>query len=240
MSGGLVVLPVVAPLTAAGLLVLLGSRRAGTSLVLRRVVGVGVSTGVLVVAAVLLTAAMDGQRPVLRLGGWPPGIAITLVADVLSALLLAVTALLVVASLAFAAATGEDQTPFFVPSALVLSSGVHGALLTADLFNLFVFVEVMLVPSYVLLTAGGGRQRLAAGRLYVTVNLLASTVFLAGVGLLYGVTGTVDLGRLAGAAAAAPAAAVATAVILLAMAVKAAVVPLHSWLPGPTPPPVRR
>jgi Formate hydrogenlyase subunit 3/Multisubunit Na+/H+ antiporter, MnhD subunit len=95
-----------------------------------------------------------------------------------------------------------------------------------------VFVEVMLVPSYVLLTMGGGRRRLTAGRLYVTVNLLASTVFLAGVGLLYGVTGTVDLGRLAGVAVGSPAAAVAGAVILLAMAVKASVVPLHSWLPG--------
>ena len=232
MSGGLVVLPVVAPLTAAGLLVLLGSRRAGTSPVLRRVVGVGVSTGVLVVAAVLLTAAMDGQRPVLRLGGWPSGIAITLVADVFSALMVTVTALLVVASLAFAAATGEDQDPSFTPLALVLSTGVYGALLTADLFNLFVFVEVMLVPSYVLLTAGGGTRRLAAGRLYVTVNLLASTVFLGGVGLLYGVTGTVNLGELAGAAAAGPAAALAGAVVLLAMAVKSAVVPLHSWLPG--------
>ncbi len=232
MSGGLLAVPVVAPLAAAGLLVLLGSRTAGTSPVLRRGVGTVVSTGVLVVAAVLLAGTLDGQRPVLRLGDWPPGIGITLVADVLSALLLGVTALLVVASLAFAAATGEDETPFFVPAALVLSSGVYGALLTADLFNLFVFVEVMLVPSYVLLTAGGGRRRLAAGRLYVTVNLLASTVFLAGVGLMYGVTGTVDLGRLAGAAAAAPAAAVAGAVILLAMAVKAAVVPLHSWLPG--------
>nr|WP_204264105.1 monovalent cation/H+ antiporter subunit D family protein [Geodermatophilus normandii] len=225
-------LPVVAPLTAAGLLVLLGSRRGATSPVLRRVVGGGVSTGVLVLGAVLLAGTMDGQRPVLRLGGWLPGIAITLVADVFSALVLTVTALLVVASLAFAAATGEDEEPFFVPSALVLSTGVYGALLTADLFNLFVFVEVMLVPSYVLLTAGGGRRRLAAGRLYVTVSLLASTVFLAGVGLLYGVTGTVDLGRLAGVAVESPAAAVAGAVILLAMAVKAAVVPLHSWLPG--------
>ena len=233
MSGGLLALPVVAPLAAAGLLVLLGSPTdRGTSALVHRVVGAVVSTGVLVVAAVLLTGTVGGQRPVLRLGGWPPGIAITLVADVLSALLLTVTALLVVASLAFAAATGEDGTSFFVPSALVLSSGVYGALLTADLFNLFVFIEVMLIPSYVLLTAGGGARRLAAGRLYVTVNLLASTVFLAGVGLMYGVTGTVDLGRLAGAGASAPAAAVAGGVILLAMAVKSAVVPLHSWLPG--------
>ncbi|SHN78655.1 multicomponent Na+:H+ antiporter subunit D [Geodermatophilus obscurus] len=231
MSDILLVLPVVAPLTAAGLLILLRRGRPESSPTPARGVGWGVSAGVLVVACVLLTGALDGSRPVLRLGGWPAGIAITLVADVFSALMLVVTALLVLASLAFAAATGEDDDRFFVPLALILSSGVYGALLTADLFNLFVFVEVMLLPSYVLLTAAGGGRRLAAGRLYVTVNLLASTVFLAGVGLLYGTAGTVNLGELAAVATASAPAAVASAVIMLAMAVKAAVVPLHSWLP---------
>jgi multicomponent Na+:H+ antiporter subunit D len=196
-----------------------------------RTVGVGVTVAVLAVAGLLLAGALGGDLPVLRLGGWPPGIAIVLVADVFAALMLTVTALLVAFSLCFAAATGEDESPFFVPLVLVLSAGVYGALLTADLFNLFVFVEVMLVASYVLLTAAGGRERLAAGRLYVTVNLLASTVFLAGLALLYGVTGTLNLGKLAGAAATVPAAGLASAVLLLALAVKAAVVPLHSWLP---------
>ncbi|MGY1706447.1 monovalent cation/H+ antiporter subunit D family protein [Geodermatophilus sp. SYSU D00697] len=232
MSDILLALPVVAPLMAAGLLVLLRRGRPGRSTALARGVGWGASAGVLVVACVLLAAALDGSRPALRLGGWPAGIAITLVADVFSALMLVVTALLVLASLAFAAATGEDGDRFFVPLALILSSGVYGALLTADLFNLFVFVEVMLLPSYVLLTAAGGGRRLAAGRLYVTVNLLASTVFLAGVGLLYGTAGTVNLGELAAVATASAPAALATAVIMLAMAVKAAVVPLHSWLPA--------
>ncbi|TKJ18123.1 monovalent cation/H+ antiporter subunit D family protein [Blastococcus sp. CCUG 61487] len=230
MSGGLLVLPVLAPLAAAGLLVLLGRRGAGTRL--PRLVAWLVGAGVLVFAGVLLAHTLAGELPTVRLGGWPSGIAITLVADVFSALLLAVTALLVVVSLVFAAATGEDEDPFFLPLVLVLAAGVNGALLTSDLFNLFVFVEIMLLPSYVLLTAAGGGQRLAAGRLYVTVNLLASTVLLAGIGLLYGVTGTVGLGELAGVGSADPAAGVAGAVVLLALAVKAAVVPLHSWLPS--------
>jgi multicomponent Na+:H+ antiporter subunit D len=136
----------------------------------------------------------------------------------------------VVFCLAFAAASGADTDRMFVPLVLVLTAGVHGAYLTADLFNLFVFVEVMLVPSYVLLATGGGAARRAAARLYVTVNLLASTLFLAGLGLVYGVTGTVNLGELAGAAAE-PAVALAAAVVLLAMAVKSAVVPVHGWLP---------
>ncbi|MGY1709352.1 monovalent cation/H+ antiporter subunit D family protein [Geodermatophilus sp. SYSU D00758] len=232
MNGGLLALPVVAPLAAAGLLVLLDSGGRPAAPIVRRVAGAGVSAAVLVVAGILLAGTLAGQRPTLRLGGWPPGVAITLVADVLSALLLTVTALLVLVSLTFAAATREDESPFFLPLALVLSSGVYGALLTADLFNLFVFVEVMLVPSYVLLVADGGARRLAAGRLYVTVNLLASTIFLGGVGLMYGATGTVNLGELAGVAGATPAAAAAGAVLLVAMAVKAAVVPLHGWLPG--------
>ncbi|MGY2004358.1 monovalent cation/H+ antiporter subunit D family protein [Blastococcus sp. SYSU DS1024] len=219
--------PVVAPLAVAGLLVLLR----GTSRTPARALAWGVSAGVAVVGALLLAGAVDGRLPVLRLGGWPPGIAITLVADVLSALLLLVTAVLVLAGLAFAAATGEDADPWFLPMTLVLSTGVYGALLTADLFNLFVFVEVMLLPSYVLLVAAGRGQRLAAGGVYVTVNLLASTVFLGGVALLYGITGTVNIGELAGAAAASTGAAAAGAVVLVALAAKSAVVPLHSWLP---------
>ncbi|WP_249523753.1 proton-conducting transporter transmembrane domain-containing protein [Modestobacter marinus] len=226
MSPALLVVPVAAPLAAAGVLVLAGRR----SPVLVRVVGWGVSALVLAVGAVLLAATVEGQLTTARLGGWPPGIAIVLVADVLSALLLVVTSALVLVSLVFAAATGEDDGSF-VPLALVLSTGVYGALLTGDLFNLFVFVEVMLVPSYVLLVAGGGARRLAAGRRYLAVNLLASTLFLAGVGLVYGVTGTVALGELAGAAAA-PEVGIAGAVVLVPVAVKAAVVPLHSWLPG--------
>ncbi|MGY1752042.1 proton-conducting transporter transmembrane domain-containing protein [Blastococcus sp. SYSU D01042] len=218
---------VVAPLAAAAVLLLVRDLARPFA----RALTWGVSAGVAVVGAVLLAGALDGGLPVLRLGGWPAGIAVTLVADVLGALMLLVTALLVLAGTAYAAATGEDEDPWFLPLALVLSAGVYGAVLTADLFNLFVFVEVMLLPSYVLLVASGRGRRLGAGRVYVTVNLLASTVFLAGVGLLYGVTGTVNLGELAGSAADSPAAAAAGAVVLVALGAKAAVVPVHSWLP---------
>ncbi|OMQ14147.1 cation:proton antiporter, partial [Modestobacter sp. VKM Ac-2676] len=146
--------------------------------------------------------------------------------------MLLLTSVVVLLSLVYSIGTGEDDAPLTVPLVLVMSAGVSGALLTADLFNLFVFVEVMLVPSYVLLALGRERQRVAGSRLYVTVNLLASTMFLAGTGLLYGVTGTVQLGELAGVAAAGTPAALAAGVAMLAMAVKSAVVPFHSWLPG--------
>ncbi|MET0189011.1 MAG: monovalent cation/H+ antiporter subunit D family protein [Pseudonocardia sediminis] len=229
-TSALLVLPVAAPLVVAGFLLLFPRART-----LHRVCGFAVAAVVLAVAGVLLAATADGSVVAQNLGGWPAGVSVVLAADALSSLMLAVTAVLVLACLAFAAAAGEDTDRLFVPLVLVLTTGVYGAYLTADLFNLFVFVEVMLLPSYALLAAGGGPARLAAARLYVTTNLLASTVFLAGLGLLYGTAGTVNLGQLAGTGAGSSAVAAATGVVLLAMAVKAAVVPLHGWLPRTYP-----
>ncbi|MCZ2822252.1 monovalent cation/H+ antiporter subunit D family protein [Modestobacter sp. VKM Ac-2977] len=230
MTGGLLVLPVAGPLLVAGLLALVHHRWPHTTR-LDRVVGPAAAGGVLVFAGFLLAATSGGAVPVLQLGGWQPGIAIVFAADTFSAVMLAVTSLLVLVSLPFAAALGEDEDPAFVPLVLVLLAGVSGAVLTADLFNLFVFIEVMLVPSYLLFAAGGGAERLAAARLYVSISLMASTVLLAGVGLVYGVAGTVNLGELAGAAESSPAVGFAAAVVLLALGVKSAVVPLHGWLP---------
>lgn len=228
MSGAVLVLPVALPLLAAGLLSLLTGRR------LRLLLGTAVNAGVLLVGGLLLKEGLDGRIPTASIGGWPAGLAIVLAADPFSALLVCVSAVLVLASLCFAAVCGEDGDPRFTSLVLVLAAGVYGALLTADLFNFFVFVEVMLVPSYVLLVVGSGRDP-AAGRVYVTVGLLASTVFLAGVALVYGVAGTVNLGELAGAAERGPAFALAGALVLLGMAVKAAVVPFHGWLPRTYP-----
>jgi multicomponent Na+:H+ antiporter subunit D len=126
-------------------------------------------------------------------------------------------------------ASGESRSQSIPALVLILIGGVAGALLTADLFNLFVFIELMLLPSYGLLTFLSRRADMAASRLYVVVNLLASTLFLAGVGLIYAVQGTVNLAALAGAGED-PATAIATAVCLAAIAVKAAVFPVHGWL----------
>jgi multicomponent Na+:H+ antiporter subunit D len=230
MSGPALILPVAVPLLAAGALVAYpGDRRT------HRLTASAVSAGVLLLSAVLLAGSLDGTVRHLSVGGWPPGFAIVFAADALSALMLCVSAALVLAGLAFAAGTGDDASPRFAPLVMVLSAGVYGAFLTADLFNLFVFVEVMLVPSYALLTMSGGRARTAAGRIYLTFSLLASTLLLAGVGLVYGVTGTVNLGELAGAARQSTAAALACGAVLIALAAKAAVVPLHGWLPRTYP-----
>jgi multicomponent Na+:H+ antiporter subunit D len=227
MSGAVLALPVVTPLLGAALLVLLPERA-----LLHRVVGLGVNAGVFVLGAFLLAQVMDGSVLAENFSGWTtPAIPIMFAADAFSALMVCVTALLTVVCLAFALTTGDASHRLFMPLVLVMSAGVYGAYLTADLFNLFVFIEVMLAPSYVLLVLAGGRKRVAAGRLYLTVSLFASTIFLAGIGLVYGVTGTVNLGQLAGAAGTSPAVAGAGALLLVAMAVKAALVPVHGWLP---------
>ncbi|MER7456561.1 monovalent cation/H+ antiporter subunit D family protein [Micromonospora sp. NPDC126480] len=226
----LLVLPVAVPLLAAGLLLALPRRPA-----LRRGVALAGTAAVLAVGVVLLATTRDGAVPVLRVGDWPAVVAITLAADPLSALLVTVTAAVVLACLVAAGGTGDDRDPAFLPLALVLSAGAYGAFLTTDLFNLFVLIEVMLVPSYVLLGLAGGPGRAGAGRVYVATNLLGSTILLTGVGLLYGVTGTVGLADLAGAGRQVPAAAVAGGVVLLALALKCAFVPLHDWLPRTYP-----
>ncbi|QGN47690.1 monovalent cation/H+ antiporter subunit D family protein [Micromonospora sp. WMMC415] len=226
----LLVVPLVGPLLAAGALLALPGRP-----VLRRAVALVATAAVLAVGGALLAAGRGGEVPVVRVGDWPAVVAITLAADPLSALLVTVTATVVLACLVAAAATGEDRRRAFLPLALVLSAGAYGALLTTDLFNLFVLVEVMLVPSYVLLALSGGPGRAGAGRVYVATNLLGSTLLLTGVGLIYGITGTVGLADLAGAARDVPAVAVAGGLVLLAFALKSALVPLHDWLPRAYP-----
>ncbi len=217
------------PLLAAGLSLTLGSLPA------RRLVLWLTTAAVLGYAAWLLAATADGSVVVEQVGGWPAGISIPFAADTFSALMVAVTALLVAVCTAYAAAAGEDGERYFVPLVLVLSAGVYGAYVTADLFNLFVMIEVALIPSYVLLTRTGKRRELGASRIYLTVNLLISTALLLGVGLLYGVAGTVNLGELAGVARESDAAAVAAGVVLVALGGKAALVPLHGWLPRTYP-----
>ncbi|WP_299037503.1 proton-conducting transporter membrane subunit [uncultured Pseudokineococcus sp.] len=232
MSGEvLVVLPVVLPLLVAGALVLVRGATRGGSPALARWAGVVTTGAVGVVAGALLATTLGGEVPAVRVGGWAPGIAIALAADVFSSAVLLAVSLVVLAGLVHARGTGEDRAPALVPLVLVMAAGVHGALLTADLFNLFVFVELMLVPSYVLLLLGRRRtkRRLAAARLYVSVNLLASTVFLVGVGLVYAATGTVALGELAQGEPT-PARQAAVWLLLLSMGAKCAAVPLHGWL----------
>ncbi|GIJ25327.1 cation:proton antiporter [Micromonospora qiuiae] len=223
---GLLLLPIAGPLLVAGGLLALPGRPP-----IHRTAALVTTAAVLVGAGALLVATADGAVLVLRIGGWPASVAIGLAADAFSALLVTVATLVVFCCLVSAAGSGDDRRPYFLPLVLVLSAGANGAFLTTDLFNLFVLIEVMLVPSYVLLSLNGGAGRGGAGRVYVATNLLGSTLLLAGVALVYGTTGTVGLGELAGTAHNDPAVAVAGGLVLLALAVKSALVPVHDWLP---------
>ncbi len=218
------------PLLGAGLTLAVGGR-----VRLQRVISFTVSTLVLVYGITMLTLTSDGSVVVEQVAGWAGGIAIPFAVDTLSALMITVAAVLVLTCTAFAVFTGDDEDRYFLPLVLVLSGGVYGAFVTADLFNLFVMIEVALIPSYVLITRRGSASQMGAGRVYLTVNLLVSTVLLAGVGLVYGVTGTVNLGELAGAATESVGAALAGGVVLVALGAKAALVPVHSWLPRTYP-----
>jgi multicomponent Na+:H+ antiporter subunit D len=225
MSTALLPLFVAVPLVAAGLLLFLRE-----PLWLRRTLLLAPSAAAMLAGAWLIWLTRDGTVFAHNVGLWQDGIAIPFVADVFSALMLWTTALLALVCSMFAIATGDDRQTYFSPLVLVLTAGVSGALLTGDIFNMFVFIEVMLLPSYGLLAMMGLLGRLKAGRIYVTVNLLTSTIFLAGVALVYAAAGTVHLGELAGAAKESPMVAVGMGVVILALAIKAAVVPIHGWL----------
>ncbi|MEJ5997757.1 monovalent cation/H+ antiporter subunit D family protein [Corynebacterium sp. H130] len=169
-----------------------------------------------------------------NIGLYVGGVSIPFASDQFSAVMIIAASIVAFFSLLFALYAGETRARFFPTLALMLLGGVYGALLTADLFNLFVMVEVMLLPSYALLAMTGGRSRLAAGRTFVLSNLLASTMLVMGVSVVYGVSGTVNIAALAGAASEGPIV-IAMGVVVLALAIKAGVFPMHTWLPRTYP-----
>ncbi|MEP7207352.1 MAG: monovalent cation/H+ antiporter subunit D [Casimicrobiaceae bacterium] len=195
------------------------------------------ATGAFLVAALALFAQTSGGEPlVYGAGNWPAPFGIILVADRLSALMVLLTAVLALAVLIYAVHGWDARGRFFHPLLQFQLMGLAGAFLTGDLFNLFVFFEVMLIASYCLMIQGLGKDRLRATLHYVAINLTSSSVFLIGVGLLYGLTGTVNMAHLGERIASAPATdlALIRAAGLLLMAVfciKAAVFPLSFWLP---------
>ena len=153
----LVALPVAVPVVAAAAGLVAGPRPRA-----RRILGVGGHVVVLAVAATLVAATATGRTFALQVGGWPPGAAIVLVADRFPSLMLTVAALMTVVCVLFAAARGEDGDALFHPLVSILHCGVAGSFLTGDLFNLFVFFEVMLIASYVLLHSWDWAREAAA------------------------------------------------------------------------------
>jgi multicomponent K+:H+ antiporter subunit D len=233
MSAHLVSLPVLIPLAMAALLIALSVER----LPAQRALSIASCVAQLAVAAALLASSTSGEVHVYSLGGWPAPFGIVLVADRLAALMLTLTAIVAIAAVAYAAGGWDARGRYFHPIIQFQLAGLNGAFLTGDLFNLFVFFEILLIASYCLLVHGLGAARLRAALHYVVVNLAASALFLVAVSLLYGVTGTLNMADLAVRVAEAQPlnfAPIASAALLLLVVfgVKAAAFPLYFWLPG--------
>jgi len=235
----LIVVPVVLPLIAAASMLLLKEQRYGLKALISLctlIALVGVAYALLHEAAVGGPAGDDTAR-IYNLGAWTAPFGITLVADRLSTLMLALTATLAAGGLMFSYARWDRAGPRFHALYLLLVMGVNGAVLTGDLFNLFVFFEVMLAASYGLLLHGSGEKRVRAGLGYVAINLTASLFFLIGVSLIYGVTGALNMADIASKVAAIPdhdraLFHIGCAILGVAFLVKAAAWPLGFWLPG--------
>jgi multicomponent K+:H+ antiporter subunit D len=191
----------------------------------------------LVMAIALVHHASRGELLVYQVGEWPAPFGIVLVLDRLSALMVLLTYLVAVPVLWYATGGWDTRGRHFHALFQFQLMGLCGAFMTGDLFNLFVFFEVLLIASYVLLVHGQGRERFRMGVHYVVLNLTASGLFLVGLAMLYSVTGTLnmtDVGlQIAGLKGNDAVLARAAALVLLAVfGLKAALVPLYFWLPG--------
>lgn len=168
-------------------------------------------------------------------GQYPGNAGIAFVADSFGALMMTAAMIVAFGANWFAIVGGETKSRYYPALTLILLTGVMGAFLTADLFNFFVFIEVMLLPSYGLIAMSGTWSRLAAGRAFVLVNLFASTLLVLAVGYLYSVTGSVSLAALRGAAAGHGPVTIAAGLVVISVAAKAGVFPMHTWLPRTYP-----
>ena len=222
------------PLLGAALALLLGRWRA-----LQRAVAIPTVATSLVASVALLLAVERGGTVAVQVGGWDAPFGITLVADLMSMLLLVVSlaTALCVQLFAMGHLEASVESSYFHPLYLVLVTGVAASFLAGDLFNLFVAFEVMLIASYALLTVGGNRSAVRPAMTYVVISLLASTLFLTAVALLYAATGTVNMADLAGRVAELPEAlrSAFALLLLVVFGIKAALFPLFFWLPDSYP-----
>lgn len=194
-SHHLVIAPILIPMLAAAVLVLFDERNRVT----KAMISLASSILLVFVAVVLLQIEKgpNGFEGVYLLGNWAAPFGIVLVLDGLSALMLLLTALLAVPTLIFSLARWHAMGAHFHSMFQLLLAGLNGAFLTGDLFNLFVFFEVMLAASYGLMLHGSGSLRVKAGMHYIVVNLVAALFFLVGVSLIYGTAGTLNMADLA-------------------------------------------
>ncbi|UFU06179.1 Na+/H+ antiporter subunit D [Ruania halotolerans] len=234
----LVSLPVIIPMIAAGLALALSKRNRAQG-----IISMVALTAVLGVSIVLIFVTHTQGPQVVNVGGWAVPVGIALVADRLSALMLLVSAVVLLGVLAYSLAQGLADgskgapVAIFHPTYLVLAAGVATAFLSGDLFNLYVGFEVLLAASFVLLTLGGTGERIRAGSIYVIVSLLSSILFLISIAMIYAALGTLNLAQLSERIIELDAGlrTVLQIMLLMGFAIKAAVFPLSAWLPDSYP-----
>jgi len=234
MSQHLTSLPVLLPMLSGVFLLM---PPCGKNKTIRRIVSVLLSVVVFAVSlALLLTVQAEGTQ-VYAIGDWSAPFGIVLVADPLSTLLVCLTALLGVVCTLYACAGDDEKGSFFHPLVHFLILGVNGAFLTGDVFNLFVFFEVLLIASYSLLMHGGDKKNTRAALQYVIMNLVGSAIFLIALGILYGVLGTLNMADMAQKVTYLQGddvylAKIGGLLLLIVFALKGALLPLHLWLPN--------
>ncbi|EXF47039.1 putative monovalent cation/H+ antiporter subunit D [Pseudomonas sp. BAY1663] len=226
------ILPILLPLFTGAALLLF--HRLGKPA--KRLLSLAATWALVPVALWLLLLAGDGQLRTYALGNWQPPFGIILMLDRLSALMLLVTTVLAGFAALYACRGDDERGPNFHALYQFQLLGINGAFLTGDLFNLFVFFEILLISSYALLLHGHGPRRVRSGMHYVVLNLLGSSLFLIGVSMLYGLLGTLNMADLAlrvsqVGPSEAPLVAAAGYLLLVVFSLKGAVIPLYFWLP---------
>ena len=233
LADHLLIAPIALPLAAGALMLLFDERRHA----LKAAISVAASLLLLAAALALLARAEAPVTHIYPIGNWPAPFGIVLVGDRLSALMVLLAGVLGLAALVFSLARWHRAGPHFHSLVQFLLAGLNGAFLTGDLFNLFVFFELLLAASYGLALHGSGAPRVRASLHYIVVNLAASLLFLVGAGLMYGITGTLNMADLAVRIPAVAAGdrvlvEISAAVLGIAFLLKAGMWPLGFWLPA--------
>ncbi len=209
----------------------------------QQIIGIGGIVLQFIVSIVIFRTVSNDGIQVIQLGNWPAPFGITFVADLFSSIMLIMSGIIGLAVAIYSISTIDRfrQRFSFFPLVNALLMGVNGAFLTGDVFNLYVWFEVMILASFVLLTMGGSRKQMDGAVKYVSMNLIASMLFLAGIGLLYGKAGTLNMADLAvkiGESDESLFLNSSAMLFFVAFSIKAAVFPFFFWLPASyhTPP----
>lgn len=227
----LVILPIIIPLIIGVILVIFHKH-----IFLQRWLSAAAIIGTGVVAGLLIATVSENGIQAIQLGGWEAPFGITMAADMFTSLLIFTSSIVGLMCLLFSFRSigKEREAHYFYPFYLFLLTGVNGAFLTGDLFNLFVCFEVMLISSYALISIGGEKRQLRESIKYVLVNVLSSFLFLIGIAYLYAVTGTLNFAHLSYRVAEVGQNGLLTTIAILFIIVfglKAALF-LFFWLPG--------